>query len=366
MMFMAELSSELWTQVFDLAADEDVIFQHGLPTSMAESAWFTDFFGEWATRFPQDALELVQRRSYATKKAIVKQWHSLGTKFLFRCLFFNDLQRLVALRVIMDSSAAASTAASPSVGWWTRRIDLTRFYANTTRETTPDNLQTALISIIRHCPNLEVFIIDYPMTGFTFGPIADTLAMFTSGSLHTLHINLPASALPKVIWALASLPNLFAVHIEFSADNSLNTSDSDDTHTGAASNVHLRLRTLTKLSLHGRIQEFVEQATGWALPALRQLSLDCDTRRSDLPDTPAFLEAHGAGLLFLDLYSVPAMPLARILALCPMLTTLAFNGDWHMSPTPTLPRRLRTTALRASDCTASNTHSASIPPPHRN
>ncbi|KAJ7137544.1 hypothetical protein C8R43DRAFT_1072215 [Mycena crocata] len=348
---MAELPGELWTQVFDLAADEDVIFQHGLPTSMAESAWFKDFFGEWALRSPQDALDLVQRRSYVTKKARLapifsaravigtcKQWRDIGAEFLFRCLFFNDPQRLLALCAIMDSSAAASTPASASLGWWTRRIHLTRFYANTTRETTPENLQDALISVIRHCPNLEIFIIDYPMTGPTFGPIADTLAMHTSKSLRTLHIDVPASALLKVTWVLASLPNLFAVHIEFSADNrcnhNLNTSNSDldDTHTGAASNIHLRLRALAQLSLHGHIQEFVEQATGWALPALQQLSLDCYTGRSDLPDPIGFLEAHGAGLLFLDLYSIPAMPLARILALCPALTTLAFNGDWHIEP----------------------------------
>lgn len=68
---MPDLPAELWTHVFDLAADEDVIFQHGLPTTMAESAWFKDFFGEWMLRSPQDALDLVQRRSYATKKVCV-------------------------------------------------------------------------------------------------------------------------------------------------------------------------------------------------------------------------------------------------------------------------------------------------------
>lgn len=69
---MLDLPGELWTHVFDLAADEDVIFQHGLPISMAESAWFKDFWGEWALRSPQDALVLVQTRSYATKKVCEK------------------------------------------------------------------------------------------------------------------------------------------------------------------------------------------------------------------------------------------------------------------------------------------------------
>lgn len=65
---MLDLPAEIWTHVFDIAADEDVIFHHGLPTAMAESAWSKDS-GEWALRSPQDALELIQRRSYGTKKA---------------------------------------------------------------------------------------------------------------------------------------------------------------------------------------------------------------------------------------------------------------------------------------------------------
>jgi hypothetical protein len=61
------LPPELWTHIFDLAADEDVIFQYALPTVMAESAW-SRAFGEWSLRSPQEALNLIQRRSYATKK----------------------------------------------------------------------------------------------------------------------------------------------------------------------------------------------------------------------------------------------------------------------------------------------------------
>lgn len=64
-----DLPSEIWTQIFDLAADEDLIFQYGLPTSMAESAWFKSVIEEWALRTPQEALNLIQRRSYSTKKA---------------------------------------------------------------------------------------------------------------------------------------------------------------------------------------------------------------------------------------------------------------------------------------------------------
>ncbi|KAJ6571288.1 hypothetical protein B0H19DRAFT_1129647 [Mycena capillaripes] len=331
---MLDLPGELWTHVFDLAADEDVIFQHGLPTTMAESAWFKTFHGEWALRSPQDALGLVQTRSYATKKAIVrtcKKWRSLGSEFLFRCLYFTDPARLLTLCAILDSSSAAATTTTASLGWWTKRIHLTRFYAATTRKTTAESLQDALISIIRHCPNLEIFIIDWPLGRTTFGPVADALATFTSKSLRTLHVNVPSSALPKVIWALDSLPHLFAVHIELEQSTSAeDATASEDTHLGAAGEIRLHLPGLRQLSLQGYIQEFVEQATGWALPALRHLSLNCGMRRIDLPDTLAFLAVHGTPLLFLDLYSIPTMPLPRILAACPALTTLCFNADWAL------------------------------------
>ncbi|KAJ7291765.1 hypothetical protein C8J57DRAFT_1445208 [Mycena rebaudengoi] len=330
---MPDLPAELWTHVFDLAADEDVIFQYALPSVMAESAWFKNVFGKWMLRSPQDALDLIQRRSYATKKAIVatcKTWRSLGAEFLFRCLFFNNPARLQTVCVILDSSA--SSTKNSSIGWWTRRIHLTRYYASATRGTTAQSLQDALISIIRHCPNLEIFIVDWPMAGATFGAVADALATYTK-ALRTLHVNVPSSALPKIIWALDSLPSILAAHIELEksvpADDDEATT-TDETHLGAAGDIHLRLPALQQLALRGHVQEFLEQATGWALPALRHLSLDCGMLRTDLPDAPAFLAAHGAHLLLLDLNAVPALPLPHILAACPALTTLAFNADWRL------------------------------------
>ncbi|KAJ7481336.1 hypothetical protein B0H11DRAFT_2157741 [Mycena galericulata] len=335
---MPDLPAELWTQVFDLAADEDVILQHGLPTSMAESAWFKDFFGEWALRSPADALNLVQRRSYATKKAIVrtcKKWRALGAEFFFRCLFFNDPGKLLALCALLDSSSAASTTATNSLGWWTRRIHLTRFYTPSTRGTTPEALKDALTSIIRHCANLEIFIVDWPMAKHAFVPIADALATYTKKSLRTLSISVPASALPKVIWALDALPNVFAAHIELEAPTSDVDvdADADETPLGAAHNIHLRLPRLAQLSLRGpHLQQFLEQATGWALPALRHLSIDCASERADTPtpDALSFLKVHGAPLLFLDLSTQRALPIRRILAACPALRTLAFNADWRV------------------------------------
>lgn len=63
-----KLPAELWTQIFDLSSDEDIIFQYGLPNAMAESAWYKNLHDEWTLRTPQEALNSIQRRSYATKK----------------------------------------------------------------------------------------------------------------------------------------------------------------------------------------------------------------------------------------------------------------------------------------------------------
>ena len=65
------LPPELWSNIFDLAADEDVIFYPGLPTSMTQSTWSRAVFGEWKVRTPQDTANIIQRRSYATKKASI-------------------------------------------------------------------------------------------------------------------------------------------------------------------------------------------------------------------------------------------------------------------------------------------------------
>jgi hypothetical protein len=64
---MVDLPAELWNAIFNVAADEDVIFDYNLPTVMAESTWFNTA-EQWQLRTPQDALHTIQKRSYATKK----------------------------------------------------------------------------------------------------------------------------------------------------------------------------------------------------------------------------------------------------------------------------------------------------------
>lgn len=64
------LPPELWSYIFDLAADEDTIFYPGLQTSMAQSTWFKFPLKGWTVQTPKDTISSIQRRSYATKKVL--------------------------------------------------------------------------------------------------------------------------------------------------------------------------------------------------------------------------------------------------------------------------------------------------------
>jgi hypothetical protein len=90
---MVELPDEIWTQIFDLAVDEDVIFQYWLPTSMAECAWFRHISGDhWVLRTPQEALNLVQRRSYFTKKVSI--FSRFRTRSNWPIVNHNNMQKM--------------------------------------------------------------------------------------------------------------------------------------------------------------------------------------------------------------------------------------------------------------------------------
>ncbi|KAF8885315.1 hypothetical protein BD779DRAFT_1646693 [Infundibulicybe gibba] len=327
------LPAEIWTQIFDYAADEDILFQPVLPTSMAESAWFRHFTGNWELRTPHAALAILHTRIRATKFAIIttcRSWRQIATQLFYRTLFLSHPSKLVPLCEALDES--------PALGWYTRRIHI---------DHSPyPPPESALAPVIMHCPNLALMLIDCPLGG-DFGCVADTLAGRARASLHTLQCSLPCSELPKAIWALDSLPALVCVRItfeggcstEYDADTDENASEAGGTVSeagsvalGAASGLALALPRLQQLALKGPCAEFVEQACGWTLPALQSLSIDCGAARTGVPDVPAFLRAqgHGLQLAFLDVYSIPPMDVCMILDLCPLLTTFAFNADWRI------------------------------------
>lgn len=201
------------------------------------------------------------------------------------------------------------------------------------------DLERALVLVMKHCPNLEIFVVDWPM-GSTFGPVADALAYHAARSLRTVHWQVPSDAdtLAKVIWALDSLPYIVAAHIHFTSTSDPSTEDDDaqsdfgSVKLGSASNILLSLRYLQQLSVKGHFQDFLEQATGWSMRALRNLALDYGNRRDELAQVPPFIQRHGPALHFLDINCIPLLEISKILEACPNLLTFAFNPDWRIMP----------------------------------
>ncbi|KAG6860724.1 hypothetical protein C0995_008167 [Termitomyces sp. Mi166 len=189
-------------------------------------------------------------------------------------------------------------------------------------------LDESLNSIIKHCPNLEIFIVDVSM-GETFGPVVDTLATYALKSLRTVHWHVSCELLPKVIWALDSLPSVICAHIDFETKSD---EDQEGVPLGSAADLQISLPHLQQLSLRGLFGQFVEEATGWAFPSLQCASFDSINHLHDQPDIVSFLAAHGAGLTFLDLNCIPTLDVPEILDLCPKLTSFSFNADWRLQP----------------------------------
>ncbi|KAG6879078.1 hypothetical protein C0992_005286 [Termitomyces sp. T32_za158] len=221
---------------------------------------------------------------------------------------------------------------------------------------TMQGLDEALNSIIKHCPNLEIFIVDVPM-GETFGPVADTLATYALKSLRTVHWHVSCDLLPKVIWALDSLPSVICAHIDF---ESKSDDDQDGVPLGSAADLQISLPHLQQLSLRGLFGQFVEEATGWALPSLQCASFDSINHRHDQPDIDSFLAAHGKGLTFLDLNCIPTLDVPAILDLCPKLISFSFNADWRLqTPEEAAPASgSLTTAMATIEAMSTLVHTA--------
>ncbi|KAF6760232.1 hypothetical protein DFP72DRAFT_100243 [Ephemerocybe angulata] len=335
-----DLPAEVLTQIFTLAADEDLIFQYALPTSLANSSWFKHIAGDWSLRTPQEAGNFLMRRSYRTKKALMltcRKWHNVAYEHLFRCLFFNTPLRLFEVVKILDSQKGAA-ATENSLGWWTRRLHVCRYSAHELGELgiKYKDMQRALLTIIEHCPNLEIFHVDWPMKEI-FGEVALALARHSKRSLRVVHFNVPRNALSKVIWALDSLKFIVAAHIEFepghAVRNEFGDDDEESVHLGSAFDYQLDLRYLYQLSVVGYAREFLEQSAEWIMPSLKIFAYNQATYGGAVPEAIlGFLKVHGDCLEFLDLDTNLPVDTRRILDLCPQVSTFAFNADNRIMP----------------------------------
>ncbi|KIY73853.1 hypothetical protein CYLTODRAFT_485000 [Cylindrobasidium torrendii FP15055 ss-10] len=314
---MIELPDEILSFIFILASDEDLLFNHGLPTTMSTSAWFKNAIGNWTLRQPSEALNVLQRRSYSTKRNIkdtCRTFHRIAEELMFNCLFFNGPEKLSYLCAELDK-----TQVDPPRGWWTKRIHVTCYNAKSFLDV---EAATSLSTILRHCRNTEIVMLAIPSTVESLTLVADTLYNFNR-NLRTLHLSLPTTALDKLIWLLSGLPNLGFAHFSFTSPTDLSPDEEDCPELGCAEEIEIALPRLTQLSLYGHTGPFIEQACQWKLPALRFLSLN--TVHSDIIP---FLDVYGRGLVYLDVTCTTSVRMDAVFSRCPNLETICFNADW--------------------------------------
>jgi hypothetical protein len=160
------------------------------------------------------------------------------------------------------------------------------------------------------------------MSWSTLGSIVDSLP--THCSMYLLAVNWAVPfQLSQVICALDSLPSLTSICLELHCPPS---NDLGPVVTDSAS--FLDLPTLRQLSLGRYVKELMERACRWKTPSLKSFSLDLDYNLIERPDIVQFLTHHGSKLIFLDIDSSHTYDVAKILDLCPLLQTFAFNADW--------------------------------------
>lgn len=237
----------------------------------------------------------------------------MSTEFLYKILFFDDSTNIQRLCAIYDRNKR--------LGAFTRRIQLSRGFAGRRRPVA--DLEDSLVPLIGHCRKLEIFVIEGPL-GTSIGPIADALCTYSAKSLRTVHINVHAEHLARVIWMLDLLPSLVSLHVEFGGR------PSESAPLGAASGLVLVLPMLQQLSLRGFFTDFLEEATSWRFPSLNTLLVDFLNYRDDSPDIMEFVEAHGENLTYLDINTVTPLDVSSLLDRCPLLHTFCFNPDWKL------------------------------------
>jgi hypothetical protein len=256
-----------------------------------------------------------------------KQWYRVAYHLLFRCLFLSDTMRLPRLCLVLDQYAW--------LGWYVKRLHLVRYYCP--RSFTAAYVENMLVTVIQHCPNLELFTVEWSVTS-SFPAIADSLASYSAKSLRSVQWKIGIHCLAGLIWALDALPSLVSLSIDFEnvsilvtpPDGESELSEDRSPLLGTASHISLSMGNLQQLTLRGHSQEFVEQAIGWSFPMLQSFTLDFAANRNNLPDVEEFLKHHGMQLTFLDLNTILPLDLPGILTACPMLTSFSFNPDWRL------------------------------------
>jgi hypothetical protein len=248
-----------------------------------------------------------------------KLWRNIGAEYLFRTLFFQDYKRLRNFRVTLNSE--------PQLGRWTRKLHFNL------RSVPPDSIADigdTITSIIQQCRKLEIAILNRSLAPI-FPRIANALCDRNRRSLRVVHWEVPGESVQKVIATLSGLPYLTSIHLELARPGA-----EAEVHLGSVAGLGLRLPHLQDLSLVGFLEDLLEHAIRWELPSLSSLALDFGFEREDLPDVLEFLKQHGLNLTSFDVTSIIPLNVPAVLALCPSLTSFAFNPNWALDGGGTL------------------------------
>ena len=130
---------------------------------------------------------------------------------------------------------------------------------------TLSHVENILVTVIHHCPNLELFTVEWPITS-SFLAIADSLVTYSAKSLRSVQRKIGSDFLAGLIRALDAFPSLVSVYINFETTSTSVTPPDGASHApentspllGTASYISLILNSLQQLALRGHSDEFVE------------------------------------------------------------------------------------------------------------
>ncbi|EJD01390.1 uncharacterized protein FOMMEDRAFT_111168 [Fomitiporia mediterranea MF3/22] len=315
------LPTEIWREILDIAAQDDPILETSLVSPLAECSWYEMVFGEWWLRKPQEALRIRQRQSYALKKAFMEtcvSFAQIGAEFMYRSILVGDPKRLRSLVEIFDRNT--------KLGWWVKAIYVYADERLGIHDLNVVGMDDCVISLVRHCPKLEVFIVDPQVAATPFLAIADALRTYCSSSLKLVQWKLAFNAQSKLVPAVIGMRHLVALQIDLSYP----LEETSTTLPGVRQTLGVTFPHLRQLSLQGAIQDFVEQIALWEMPELTSLTLDFKLSRHDFPDIQEVLEPHASQLEMLNINAIPTLDVKSILGMCPNLTTFCFSLDWQL------------------------------------
>ena len=246
-----------------------------------------------------------------------RAWANIGVEFLFRSVLVGDINQLRKLCSIFDSNA--------KLGRFVRGIYVYSDGRVRVRDLSVLSMDDCVISLVRHCPNLQVFMAD-PTIGPSFATVADALRTYCRPSLKLLQWKIPYEMQSKVTPAITCFSKLEALQIHLTPA----LPDQNKTVAGIRALRGVSFPCLKQLTLRGAVQDITEQIDSWDLPSLTNLTIDFGGNRHDFPDIPELLSSLGPQLELLDLNSIPPLDVPVILSICPNLRTFCFNLDWQL------------------------------------